>query len=57
MLFTLAFLLLFTLGGFTGVILANAPIDLTLHDKYLLLMNTPLIHYNKKQIHSFFIGL
>ena len=57
MLFTLAFLLLFTLGGFTGVILANAPIDLTLHDKNLLLMNTPLIHYNKKQIHSFFIGL
>ena len=33
MLFTLAFLLLFTIGGFTGVILANAPIDLTLHDK------------------------
>lgn len=33
MLFTLAFLLLFTLGGFTGVILANAPIDLTLHDR------------------------
>ena len=33
MLFTLAFLLLFTFGGFTGVILANAPIDLTLHDR------------------------
>jgi cytochrome c oxidase subunit 1 len=32
MYFALAFILLFTIGGFTGVVIANAPLDLTLHD-------------------------
>merc|ERR1711939_4091 len=33
-LFALLFLLMFTIGGSTGVILGNAPVDLGLHDTY-----------------------
>ena len=56
LLFTLGFLALFTIGGLTGVVLANASMDIALHDRILTVCSIGLFSI-KDHLSPFWVGL
>jgi hypothetical protein len=56
LLFTIGFIALFTIGGLTGVVLANASMDIALHDKSLTVCSIGLLSV-PDHLHPFWVGL
>lgn len=48
MLYALGFVFMFTIGGLSGVVLANASLDIAFHDKHLVLSSTVILLSNKQ---------
>jgi heme/copper-type cytochrome/quinol oxidase subunit 1 len=49
MLFALGFVFLFTIGGLSGVVLANASLDTAFHDKHIIIFSLALMDLSKKK--------
>lgn len=64
MLFTVGFIFLFTVGGVTGVVLANAGLDVAFHDRstftgelFVITAGAPLKKITKEYAEKFWVGL